>query len=79
MENIKEMRNKHSDEIAKFIEECYHTDVRVEDTPHGYSGKSITIFCNRCGLNLLGYIVDGRVSYLAYIRDCVKEYQTGRY
>ena len=42
------------------------------------SGRDITLRCGRCRLNLLTYIVDGSMSYLSYVRDCVDGHPDSR-
>ena len=71
--NIKELREKQEKEIDKFIEECPHLDVSIEDTSFG-NRRDITIRCNRCRLNLAGYFVSRNQSYMSYVRDCVAKY-----
>ena len=78
MDNIKELKEKHYEELEKFIKVCPHTDVSVEDNVTGFRQRTITIRCNRCRLNLLGYSIDGGQSYMSYVRDCVNGHPSSR-
>lgn len=71
MDSIEELKKKHEEETAQFIEDCPHPEVLIEDTSVGSRQRNITIRCKRCRLNLLTYIIDGSQSYVSYVRDCV--------
>lgn len=74
---IEELRKRHDQEIAQFVKDCPHTDVSVEDSSFG-SERAITLRCNNCKLNLLGFLVSRSYSYLSYVRDCVNGYPDSR-
>ena len=71
--NIKELETKHQIELDRFVENCPHLKVKVEDYRSGFE-RTITIRCERCNLNLAGYIVNKSQSYMSYVRDCVSKY-----
>ena len=73
MNTIKDLRETQQREIDKFIQDCPHLDITVEDESFGWE-RSITIRCKRCRLNLVGYIVNKSQSYLSYVRDCIAKY-----
>ncbi len=77
LKTIKELRAKHNKEIEKFITDCPHTDIAIEDANMGYS-RSITIRCKLCELNLAGYTIEGGMSYMSYVRDCVNGHPNDR-
>ena len=76
--SIEELRNKHREEIEKFVEDCPHTEVKIYDKEAGFRHRKITLICERCGLNLLGFEIEGDWSYLAYVRDCVNGHPSKR-
>jgi hypothetical protein len=65
------LRKRQQAEVQAFIDGCLHNNVKVEQDT-GFNKHGITIRCAICGLNLVGYMVDGSHSYCTYIRDCVK-------
>ena len=74
---IKEVLDRHIREIEEFVKACPHTDVVVEEG--GFGGeRTITLRCNRCQLNLLGFSVGHSCSYLSYVRDCVNGHPDSR-
>ena len=71
MEGLREIQQEERDEFART---CLHSEILIEDSPDYGQGRTITLRCARCRLNLLGYIVTGTRSYLSYVRECVKDY-----
>lgn len=78
MDNIRQLQDKHYRELEEFIKDCPHTDVSVEDNVAGFRWRTITIRCKRCDLNLLGYEIDGSMSFMSYVRACVNGYPGSR-
>lgn len=78
MKPLEEMEKRHKKERQKFIDDCPHTDISVEDNVTGFRQRTITIRCGRCELNLLGYTIDGDWSYMSYVRDCVNGHPHSR-
>ncbi len=74
MDSMKELQEKQCKEREEFVNDCPHSDVKVEDCSEGFRKRSITLRCVRCRLNLVGYVIDGDLSYLSYVRDCVNGY-----
>ena len=72
------LEKKHRKEMERFVEDCPHTDISVEDNETGFRQRTITIRCNRCRLNLAGYTRDGNWSYMSYVRDCVNGHPHSR-
>jgi hypothetical protein len=78
MESIKELEDKQREERDLFIAKCSHTKVKVIDRDTGFRHREINLICERCGLNLLGYTIDGDWSYMSYVRDCVNGHPSHR-
>ncbi len=75
---LEEMDKRHREEMESFIIACPHNDVLVEDVTVGFRRRDITLRCSRCRLNLLTYCIDNGLSYLSYVRDCVKGHPGSR-
>ena len=78
MEELEELKKKHYNEMKQFVKDCSHTDVVVEDNAIGFRRRDITLRCQRCQLNLLGYTIDGNWSYMSYVRDCANGHPHSR-
>ncbi|KKN76936.1 hypothetical protein LCGC14_0365880 [marine sediment metagenome] len=78
METLKEIEKRHEKEKEQFTSDCPHTEVKVCDQTIGFRHREISLICDRCRLNLLGYTIDGDMSYMSYVRDCVKGHPSNR-
>lgn len=65
MDTIKELEEK------QFIKDCPHVNLVIEDSFPSYGTRKIVFRCSRCGLDLLGYVIEDNKSYLSYVRACV--------
>ena len=75
--SMSKLMEKQHREREEFIHNCPHSDIMVEDGIFGFA-RTITIRCTRCRLNLAGYTVDGNLSYMSYVRDCVNGHPDSR-
>lgn len=72
-DDLESIQKRQRKELEKFVDDCPHTDIVVEDYSFG-SRRDITLRCKRCRLNVAGYSIDGQHSYMAYVNEVVSKH-----